>query len=76
MSKNTLHYNCLEQHCQFLNLFLHPQKNTVDYDRHFKNGKGTGAEMCPAIVSKIVTGDAIGHFFLVPRYSLRSLNEN
>ena len=32
--------------------------------RHFRNGKGNGAEMCPAIVSEIVTGDAIGHFFL------------
>ena len=27
--------------------------------RHFRNGKGTGAEMCPAIVSGIVTGDAL-----------------
>ena len=26
--------------------------------RHFKGEKGTGTEMCPAIVSGIVTGDA------------------
>ena len=26
--------------------------------RHFRNAKRTGAEMCPAIVSGIVTGDA------------------
>ena len=26
--------------------------------RHFRNAKGTGAEMCPAIVSGIVTRDA------------------
>ena len=32
--------------------------------------------MCPAVVSEIVTGDAIGHSFLVPSYSLRSLYEN
>ena len=28
--------------------------------RHFRNEKGTGAEMCPAIVSGIFTGDAPG----------------
>ena len=27
---------------------------------HFRNVKGTGAEMCPAIVSGIFTGDAPG----------------
>ena len=26
--------------------------------RHFRSNKGTGAEMCPAIVSGMVTGDA------------------
>ena len=63
MSKNKLH---------------HPpqKKNTIDYNCHFRNGKGNGAEMCPAIVSEIVIGDAIGHSFLVPSYSLRSLYEN
>ena len=28
--------------------------------RHFRNEKGTEAEMCPAIVSGIFTGDAPG----------------
>ena len=27
-------------------------------DKHFRNEKGAGAEMCPAIVSGIVTGHA------------------
>ena len=37
--------------------------------RYFRNEKGTGAEICPAIVSGIVTGtrrSAIGQFFLCP----------
>ena len=37
--------------------------------RHFRNDKGTGAEMCPAIVSGMVTGDAL----LSPR-SLSKVN--
>ena len=37
--------------------------------RHFRNDKGTGAEMCPAIVSGIVTGDAL----VSPRSLCKSL---
>ena len=33
--------------------------------RNLKNGKGTGAEMRPAIVSGIVTGDALVSYWLI-----------
>ena len=32
---------------------------------HFRNEKGTGAEMRPAIVSEIVIGDALVSYWLV-----------
>ena len=46
---------------------------------HFRNEKGTGATMCPAIVSGIVTGDApvsYWPFFSVPNDSPKSLCES
>ena len=33
--------------------------------RHFRNAKGTGAEMCRAIVSEIVTRDTSVSYWLV-----------
>ena len=41
--------------------------------RHFRNEKGTGAEICPAIVSEIVTGDAPINYW--PFWFPRSLCE-
>ena len=41
--------------------------------RHFRNEKGTGTEMRPAIVSGIVTGDAPISFLPVACNSPRSL---
>ena len=46
---------------------------------HFRNEKGTGATMCPAIVSGIVTGDAPVSYwaiFPVPTNSPKSLCES
>ena len=52
---------------------------TVQPIRHFRNAKGTGPEMCPAIVSGIVTGDApdsYWSFFRVLSNNPRSLCES
>ena len=46
--------------------------------RHFRNAEGTGAEMCPAIISGWLLGtrrSAIGHFFRVLSNKPRSLGE-
>ena len=46
--------------------------------RHFRNAEGSGAEMCPAIISGWLLGtrrSAIGHFFLVLSNNPRSLCE-
>ena len=46
-------------------------------NRYFRNDKKTGAEMRPAIVSGIVTRDALlANFFPVPCNSPRSLYES
>ena len=37
--------------------------------RHFRNEKGTGAEMCPTIVSGIVSGDAPVNYWPFVRQS-------
>ena len=34
--------------------------------RHFRNEKGTGAEMCPAMLSGIVTGDTLVNYWPFP----------
>ena len=52
---------------------------TSGYIRYFRNEKGKGVEMCPAIVFGMVTGDAPtsywSYFFSVPSNSPRSLCE-
>ena len=50
-------------------LWCAKEKDTTDgYIRHFRNEKGTEAEMCPAIHSGMVTGDALVSYwpFLPP----------
>ena len=54
-------------------------KNTTSKYFCSKSGEGTGAEMCPAMVSGVVTGtrwSSIGHFFRDHSNGPRSLCES
>ena len=63
--------------------FLHFTRLSTSSNRHLKKNMGTGAEMCPAIVSGIITGDEPLYMSLTmhaaictwrPRTLLRSLS--
>ena len=59
----------------FLLGFLHFTKLSISSNRHLRKNKGTGAEMCPTIVSGMVTGDAPVCYWLIFSMSVVTLPE-
>ena len=65
MAKSVLYFTevCMVGITEYFNHMFHLDHLFVI--RHFRNEKGAGAKMCPAIVSGIVTGDAPASYWLM-----------